>query len=171
VEKGRFLDNLIIVNSPSKTFNLAGLLNSHVWIPNEKLRTQYNDWAKEYKQTEFSLFGQLAAKVAYETGDDWAEGLLATIEDNYHYAKARLTAELPDVVVADLEGTYLMWVDLRAYIAPDDIKGVVQDKAKLAIDFGEWFSPEAKGFIRINLATPPTNIQQAIDQLVVAIKA
>jgi cystathionine beta-lyase len=115
-----------------------------VWIPNEKLRTQYNDWAKEYKQTEFSLFGQLAAKVAYETGDDWAEGLLATIEDNYHYAKARLTAELPDVVVADLEGTYLMWVDLRAYIAPDDIKGVVQDKAKLAIDFGEWFSPEAK---------------------------
>ena len=64
-----------------------------------------------------------------------------------------------------------MWVDLRAYIAPDDVKSVVQDKAKLAIDFGEWFSPEAKGFIRINLATPPTNIQQAIDQLIAAIKA
>lgn len=171
VANGRFLDNLILVNSPSKTFNLAGLLNSHVWIPNEKLRTQYNEWAKEYKQTEFSLLGQLAAKVAYETGDDWTTGLLATIEENYHYAKARLEAEVPDVVVADLQGTYLMWVDLRAYVAPDAIKEVVQDKAKLAIDFGEWFSPEAKGFIRINLATPPTNIHQAIEQLIAALTA
>ena len=64
-----------------------------------------------------------------------------------------------------------MWVDLRAYVSPDAIKEVVQDKAKLAIDFGEWFSPEAKGFIRINLATPPTNIHQAIEQLIAALTA
>lgn len=170
VENGRFLDRLILVNSSSKTFNLASLLNSHVWIPDETLRTQYQNWAKEYKQTENSLIGQLAAKVAYETGDEWLEGLLATINSNYQYAKETFAEKLPDIQVTPLEGTYLMWVDLRAYVAEDKVKEVVQDTAKLAIDFGEWFSPDAKGFIRINLATTPANIEQAVTQLIAAIQ-
>lgn len=170
VENGRFLDQLIIVNSPSKTFNLASLLNSHVWIPNEKLRKEYEAWKAEYKQTEGSLLGQLAAKVAYETADDWLDGLLQTIEGNYQYAKTRLAEELPEVVVADLEGTYLMWIDIRAYVDVQRVKEVVQDEGKLAIDFGEWFSPKARGFIRMNLATTPEIVEQAIKQLIAAIK-
>ncbi|MGX7198153.1 MalY/PatB family protein [Enterococcus olivae] len=170
VAEGKFLDQLILVNSPSKTFNLASLLNSHVWIPDEDLRKTYQAWKKQYKQTENSLIGQLAAKVAYETADEWLDGLLQTIESNYLYAKKRLAEELPEVIVADLEGTYLMWLDLRSYVDKKQIKQVVQDEGKLAIDFGEWFSPRAKGFIRINLATTPEIIEQSINQLIGAIQ-
>lgn len=169
VEQGKYQDNLILVNSPSKTFNLASLLNSHVWIPNEELRNQYQAWKSQYKQTENSLLGQLAAKVAYETADEWLAGLLTTIQSNYDYVKEQVALHLPKIEVANLEGTYLLWLDLRGYVEKSQVKEIVQDQAKLAIDFGEWFSPNSKGFIRLNLATTPENIHQAVKQLIAAI--
>lgn len=165
-----YLDEVIVLNAPSKTFNLASLLNSHVWLPGEKNRAIYEAWVTKHKQTENSLLGQLAAKTAYETGDEWLRGLLAVVASNYDYVKTTFAQELPEIKVAPLEGTYLAWLDLRAYVAEEEVKKVVQDTAKLAVDFGEWFSPAAQGFIRLNLATIPANVEQAVNQLVAAIK-
>ena len=165
-----YLDEVFVLNAPSKTFNLASLLNSHVWIPGEEKRNLYENWVKRYKQTENSLLGQLAAKTAYETGDEWLEGLLAVVASNYAYVKETFAKELPKIIVTPLEGTYLAWIDLRAYVSEQEVKKVVQDTAKLAVDFGEWFSPNAQGFIRLNLATIPQNVEQAVQQLVAAIK-
>lgn len=163
------LDQVIILNAPSKTFNLASLLNSHVWIPGKQNRKHYQAWVKKHKQTENSLFGQLAAKVAYETGDDWLVGLQQVIQSNYQWVQQQLNEKLPKIKITPLEGTYLIWLDLRAYVTEAKVKEIVQDQAKLAVDFGEWFSPEAKGFIRLNLATTPVLVEQAVEQLIQAI--
>ncbi|MBU5364175.1 pyridoxal phosphate-dependent aminotransferase [Enterococcus devriesei] len=170
VAEAASLENLIVCNAPSKTFNLASLLTSHVWIPNVEKRKQYSAWSQARRQTENSSLGQLAAKTAYETGDDWLQGLLSVVEYNYTLAKKKLTKNLPQIRISELEGTYLLWLDLTALIPASEVKEFVQEQARLAVDYGEWFSATAKSFIRLNLATSPLNIQIACDRLIAAMK-
>lgn len=170
VNEGAFLDHLIVLNAPSKTFNLASLLNSHIWIPNEALRKQYRAYAKVNRQTESSLIGQVAAQAAYENGDEWLAALIDVIYHNYQYIKTNLEAAVPSVKVGELQGTYLLWIDLSQALNGRTTKEVVQDQAKLAVDFGDWFAHDTKDFIRFNLATTPANIKQAVDQLIAALK-
>ena len=160
-----FLDHLIVCNAPSKTFNLASLLNAHIWLPAENLRKTYQAWEELHRQTGISVLGQIAAQAAYSTGDEWLEGLLSVVEGNYQLLKQQLTTEIPEIKISELQGTYLAWLDLREWLPSLDMKFFIQDQAGLAIDYGEWFSPETKGFIRINLATSTENIETAIKHL------
>ena len=93
------------------------------------------------------------------------------IRQNYDYVKKTLAAGAPKITVTGMEGTYLCMLDLRPYVAIDDIKTFVQDKCNLAVDYGEWFGEHYKGFIRLNLATDPKYVHQAMDNIVRAIKA
>jgi len=169
VADGRFSDRVIVVNSPSKTFNVASLLNSHVIIPDAELRARYDDNIGRFSQTEINDLGQVAGQAAYEHGVEWLEQVLDIIRDNYHYLQTTFAAQAPKLVVADLQGTYLTWLDLRAYVEPDEIKDFIQNKCGLAVDFGEWFSPLDQGFVRLNLATDPKNVQQAVQRIVAAL--
>lgn len=164
----KYWRNLIICNAPSKTFNLASLLNSHVWIPDERNRERYHVWTQAYKQTENSSLGQLAASAAYKDGSGWLANVLKVVEVNYLFVKNALSA-IPEIKVADLQGTYLLWLDLSG-LGEFNVKELVQDRAKLAIDYGEWFSAEHSRCIRLNLATRPENIQNAVKQLIKAVK-
>lgn len=162
------LDRLIVCNAPSKTFNLASLLNAHIWLPDEHLSSKYQAWQSLHCQTGLSVLGQTAAKAAYETGDEWLRGLLSVITENYQLLQHQLAEKIPEIKISELQGTYLAWLDLRKWLPDLDIKQAIQDHAGLAIDYGEWFSPETQGFIRINLATKTENIVSAVNRLVEA---
>lgn len=165
VANGEFADQLITVTAPSKTFNLAGLLTSQIIISNEELRKQFDRFVKTVNQTEVNLLGMTAATAAYTHGADWLDGLLNVVEYNRKYAVEQFEKHAPKLVISPLEGTYLLWIDLRAYIQSDEVKAFIQDTCRIAIDYGEWFSPEAKGFIRLNLGTEPRYIKQAVDTI------
>lgn len=78
-----------------------------------------------------------------------------------------LSEKLPEVIVTPLEGTYLCWVDLKAYVSEENIKDMIQKKCRLAVDYGDWFGGERFGtHIRINLATSHENVKIAVDALV-----
>ncbi len=122
-----------------------------------------------YQQTEVNLLGQVAGEAAYRGGEEWFDSLLTVIRSNDLLVREAL-AEFPQLIVSDLEGTYLLWIDLRAIIPKDKVKDIVQEKAKLAVDYGEWFSEDYLGFIRLNLATTPDRITLALEQLTNAIR-
>lgn len=68
--------------------------------------------------------------------------------------------------MAPLEGTYLAWVDLSAYIEPGETEEVIQRKCRLAVDYGEWFGgKEYEQFIRLNLATGVENVKEAVERI------
>lgn len=161
-----YYDKLIVCSAPSKTFNLACLLNSHIIIPNEDLRSFYLNEVKKVNQTETSIMGQIACEAAYNDGEEWLDGLLEVIEHNFNYVKDNLKNAAPKAIITELEGTYLTWIDLREYIAPEDTKEFIQDKCRLAIDFGEWFSEECKGFVRLNMATDPKYVKEAVANII-----
>ena len=151
--KNKFADKLIVLNSASKTFNLASLLNSHVIIPNEKIRKEYKKFVAKVNRTEFNLLGLIATETAYKYGADWVDGLLKTIKRNYEYIKEEFSNKIPEIIISPLEGTYLPFFDLRNMVSKNRVKEFIQDDCKIAIDFGEWFGKNFKGFIRVNIAT------------------
>ncbi|AVK63609.1 aminotransferase [Lactobacillus sp. CBA3606] len=166
VADGRFADRVIVVNSPSKTFNVACLLNSHVIIPNDVLRQQYDAFNTRNNQTEVNVLGQTAGEAAYRSGAAWLDQILAIVRANYHYLRTELAAHAPKIVVAELQGTYLTWLDIRGYIAPEYTREFIQAKCGLAVDFGEWFSANDQGFVRLNLATDPKYVQRAVQNII-----
>lgn len=171
VNDGRYSDNVITVTAPSKTFNLAACLNSNVIITDEKKRKAYDAYQNKVNKAEPDLFGTIAAEAAYTYGGEWKDALVKVVEENYIYVKDTLAEACPKIVVAPLEGTYLLWVDLRAYIALEDIKDFVQNKCRLAVDYGEWFGDNFEGFIRLNLGTHPKFVKRAVRNMVLCLKS
>ncbi|PID26005.1 MalY/PatB family protein [Sporosarcina sp. P7] len=166
VAEGKYAERVITVTSASKTFNLAGLLTSQIIIENKALLKQFDTFVKSVSQTEVNMLGMTAAEAAYNHGSDWLEGLREVVKSNERYAVEQFAKHAPKLIVTPLEGTYLLWIDLRAHIQPDGVKEFVQDTCKLAIDYGEWFGKNSKGFIRLNLGTKPHYIKQAVDSII-----
>ena len=166
VANGKYADNLITVSAASKTFNLAGLIHSNIIISNAELRKKYDEEIKKINQTEINILGMLATQVAYEKGSEWLENVKEIIEDNFNYLKTELNKHIPEITITNLEGTYLVFLDLRKIIPIDKVKEFIQDKCNLAIDFGEWFGGSFKGFIRVNLATDPEIVKKAVESII-----
>lgn len=165
VSGGRYRDIVITLNSASKTFNLATLLHSHIIITDDGLRGKYDQFASALNRTEVSIMGMVATKAGYTYGGEWLGQVLDVIRDNYRYLKEELNKRLPRMTVCALEGTYLVMIDLRSYVDPEQTLDFVQKHCRLAVDYGEWFGQAYKGFIRLNLATDPAYIKQAVERI------
>lgn len=169
---GNYDEIMVTLTAATKTFNLAGCQNSIVVIPNESLRKRYDDYLTRLRITGGNAFGYIAVQSAYEGGRKWLDEVLNIIEENYHLMKSILEEKLPKVWIPKLEGTYLMWIDLGAYVGADEIESVIQKDCGLAVDYGSWFGGEAYGtFIRVNLATREENIRLAAEKIVEVLEA
>lgn len=169
---GNYDEIMVTLTAATKTFNLAGCQNSIVVIPNESLRKRYDDYLTRLRITGGNAFGYIAVQSAYEGGRKWLDEVLNIIEENYHLMKSILEEKLPKVWISKLEGTYLMWIDLGAYVSADEIESVIQKDCGLAVDYGSWFGGEAYGtFIRVNLATREENIRLAAEKIVEVLEA
>lgn len=169
---GNYDEIMVTLTAATKTFNLAGCQNSIVVIPNESLRKRYDDYLTRLRITGGNAFGYIAVQSAYEGGRKWLDEVLNIIKENYHLMKSILEEKLPKVWIPKLEGTYLMWIDLGAYVSADEIESVIQKDCGLAVDYGSWFGGEAYGtFIRVNLATREENIRLAAEKIVEALEA
>ncbi len=159
---GSYDDILVTLMAPSKTFNLAGCQNAFVIIPDEGLRQQFDALQKTLAMTNGSMFGYVAAEAAYRGGAAWFDELKQTVWENYTFARDALTGQLPQAVVSELQGTYLMWIDLGAYLAPAELEDFFQHRCRLAVDYGRWFGKSGQTMVRLNLATSRENVQTAV---------
>ena len=169
---GDYDDILVTLTAATKTFNLAGVQNSIVIIPNEEIRSKYEFYTQNILHVNRgNAFGYLAVQGAYEGGREWLDEVLEIVESNYHLMKDILEKNLPEVWMSELQGTYLMWIDLGKYIRPEDMERVIQDECGIAVDYGSWFGgDDYAGFIRVNLATKPENVEIAANNIVNALK-
>lgn len=169
VNEGIYRDNVVVLDSPSKTFNLAALKHSHLIMPNPQMRARYDKQATKFRLPAGSLLGAVAGEVAYQTGETWLDALINVIESNYRYVKSTLAPAVPGLKISPLQGSYLVWIDLNEVIPADELAQFMTQQAKLAVDFGNWFGESGRGFIRINLATQPENVQLAVERLLMAL--
>lgn len=164
-------DNLILTFSPSKTFNLAGLGASIIVIQNEVIRNRFKNRIQINNYPDSNIFGPIAGEAAYLYGDDYKKELNEYIESNFDYVVAYCKKYLKGVNLRKPEGTYLAWLDFRdTGLSNESIVSLVLEKAKIAIDPGDWFGIEGEGFVRMNLACPKSTVVEAMERLKNAIK-
>ncbi len=164
------IGNVVTCCSASKTFNLAGLKNSFLILPDDDLRRRFDEYVNGIDVIDGPSVGYVAATAAFEHGKPWLNALREQLRENYQAACSELMDALPDAVIPPLEGTYLMWIDLRRCLDPQQTKAIVQDACGIAVDFGEWFGGDKwLGCIRLNLATSMDNVMLAVRRLIAAL--
>lgn len=164
---------LITLCAASKTFNLAGGQNSYVIIPDSDLRRKYDDYMKYLRVFSGNSFGYVAAEAAFGGGGEWLAAVLEEIEGNFDLLERALLSEFPKLELAPLQGTYLAWLDIGAYVPFDDIHRFVEQECRIAPDYGEWFWPSRQVedcHIRLNLATPRANVEEAARRIIAALQ-
>ena len=165
--KEAYRDISIICTSPSKTFNIAGLQISNIFISNPEKATAFRRQVAAAGYSQVGLPGLVACEAAYLHGDEWLEGVLAYIKANAEFTRAYLQEHLPRVKMTKLEGTYLVWLDFRDYGLTDkELDEKILNQAGLWLDSGAVFGKCGEGFQRINIACPRKTLHQALDRLI-----
>lgn len=167
----RFADITITCTAPSKTFNLAGLQVSNIFISNRELRRKIKEEMAATGYSQVNALGLAACQTAYEEGEEWLLQVKAYIYENLLFVKDFLEKRLPQIQLIWPEGTYLIWLDCRGLgLQEKERKDLIVNKAKLWLDNGEMFGSEGEGFERINIACPRAILRQALEQLENAIR-
>lgn len=161
-----YQNNIILCTAPTKTFNLAGLQVSNIFIPNKEIRQQFQ---LEIKKTGYSLInimGLVACQSAYEKGREWLNELRKYLLENIKYVDTFLKEKLPKIKLIYPEGTYLLWLDFNELNLTDDkIEELMLNKAKLWLNTGKMFGKTGQGFQRLNIALPKEKLKYALENL------
>ncbi|EFU76430.1 MalY/PatB family protein [Lachnoanaerobaculum saburreum] len=156
-------DNIIIGLSTSKNFNIAGLEASNIIIKNENLRKSFKHLLKQAGIHNPSYFCIPAVIAAYEYGKEWLELAKEKIKENIDFAKEFFETQMKGFKVADIEGTYLLWVDYRSTgISEEMLKDLMLYKAHIAFSLGSGFGEDGRGFFRVNVALPKAKLEEAL---------
>ena len=166
-----FAENCVVCTAPSKTFNLASLQASNIFIPNEKIRTRFKEELTRSGCGELNSMGLAACQAAYQHGREWLKRLKEYLAGNVDCVRQFLRAEALPVKLIEPEGTYLAWLDFHELgHDPNDLNKFLAEKAKVWLDDGLKFGPSGAGFQRINLACPRSIVEKAMGQLAKALK-
>ena len=155
--------NSVILSSPTKSFNLAGIQAANIVVPDPELRKQINRRAFASGLFEISKMGIAATKAAYNYGETWLTELLAYVEENV----ALVIKELEDTKLAVMrpEGTYLVWIDNSACKEDGNFAKVLLEKAHVRVSEGIFFGKSGENFIRLNVACPRSILKEALGRI------
>lgn len=110
----QYEQNCVICTAPSKTFNIAGLQVSNIFISNKNLRRRFRKQVAAAGYSQVNTLGLVACQAAYTYGEDWLQQVKTYIEDNIEFVDAYLKQNLPQIKLLRPEGTYLVWLDCSA---------------------------------------------------------
>ena len=164
--KKEFADISVTCTSPSKTFNLASMLISNIFIPNQILRRKFRKEMDRAGISQLSVLGLVATEAAYAHGDEWYAAMKNYVRDNIAFARAYVEENLPGVRMIDTQGTYLIWLDFRQTgLTVEQLDHKIIYEAGLWLDSGKIFGKMGEGFERINVACPRAVLQEALDRI------
>ena len=161
----------VICTAPSKTFNLAGLQVSNIFIADEKLRQKFVRAVDQAGYSQVNLMGLVGCQAAYEEGEEWLLQLKEYLYQNLSFVREYLRENLPQIKLIEPEGTYLIWLDFGELgLGRKELEALI-DQAGLWLDAGAIFGKTGIGFERINIACPRKTLEQAFLQLKKAVDA
>lgn len=164
--KPEFADIAITCTAPTKTFNLAGLQISNIFIANRDIRHLLKREIVNCGYSQPNIMGITACQAAYTGGNEWLTELKDYLVENLNFIRSFLEQNLPQVKVIEPEGTYLVWLDFTALgIDSKALDDLIVNHSRLWLDSGTMFGAGGEGFQRINIACPRATLEQALAQL------
>lgn len=160
----------ITFGAPTKTFNLAGIVSSYAIVPNETLRTKFFRWLSANELDEPTLFAPIATIAAFRQGENWRRQMLRYVEENVLFVEDFCQRYIPQIRPLRPQASFLVWLDCTALsLSHRLLQKLFVEKAHLALNDGEMFGEGGQGHMRMNVGTPRSILQQAMEQLRAAI--
>ena len=167
---GEEVGRIITCVAPTKSFNLAGIQAALMIATDESVREKLTLNALSHGQMELSSFAASALTAAYKEGGPWLAELLEIVSNNMDYAIRELTSAFPALKIAKPHGTYLLWIDYRGTgFTEAEIMDKLLNKGKLALDPGSKYGDAGRGFLRMNVATPLSVVQDGVNRFITAL--
>ena len=158
----------VILNSPSKSFNIAGLQMANIVCQDAATRRRLDRAININEVCDVNPFAPVAVMAAYNDSEDWMDALNLYLWDNYTALRDFAVQHLPQWKVMPLEGTYLVWVDVSACC--DSVTTYCEElleKARVWLNPGTMYGPQSgQGYVRINIACPRSLLMEALNRIV-----
>ena len=160
--------NSVILNSPSKSFNIAGLQAANIICAQPEWRRRLDRAININEVCDLNPFGPVALIAAYNESEDWLDALNEYLWGNYQTLCAFATEHLPKWKICHLEGTYLPWVDITATeMTSQAYCDCLLSEAKVWVNPGTMYGPDSgEGYIRLNIACPRSRLLEALERIV-----
>lgn len=160
-------DNSVVLNSPTKAFNIAGLQIANIICADPAMRRRIDRAVNINEVCDVNSFGVVALQAAYNESEEWLNSLNHYIWGNYLALKEFIAKELPRLEVARLEGTYLAWVDIKATgLTSDEAYGKLMKEGRVYVNSGTMYGRRAgEGYLRINLACPRATLLEGMKRM------
>ena len=159
-------DKLVVYTAISKTFNLAGLHQSAIIIPNAEVRAKVDAMLKGAWIMGPNLMAFTAMEAAYTYGDKWVDEVVAYISDNVRYVQQQVRDFMPKVKLSHHEGTFLMWLDLRCLgMSSDELTVTLGREYGIGLGNGAHYGKQCDGFMRMNIACPRSTLEKGVAAL------
>ncbi|ERK40388.1 putative C-S lyase [Segatella baroniae F0067] len=160
-------DNCVVLNSPSKAFNIAGLQIANIICADAAVRRRIDRAVNINEVCDVNPFGVLALQAAYTAGEEWLDELNAYIHGNYELVKDFVAKEMPKLKVVRMEGTYLVWLDVMGLESTsDELTDKLLKEAKVMVNSGTMYGRRAgEGFIRLNIACPRARLLEGLKRM------
>lgn len=163
--------NSVTFMSPSKAFNMAGLVSSQALIFNSELREHFKAYLEAGELNMGHVFSYLSVRAAYTQGEPWLEAVLDYIKRNILYIDSFLRNNISPIKAVIPQASYLIFLDCRdLHLSQMELNRFFIEKARLALNDGEIFGKEGIGFMRLNAASPRSVIEEAMNRLQQAYK-
>lgn len=159
--------NSVILNSPSKSFNIAGLQAANIICAQPEWRRRLDRAININEVCDLNPFGPVALIAAYNESEDWLDALNEYLWGNYQTLCAFATEHLPKWKICHLEGTYLPWIDITATeMTSQAYCDCLLREAKVWVNPGTMYGPvSGKGYIRLNIACPRSRLLEALERI------
>lgn len=160
----------IMLGAPSKTFNIPGLVSSWMVVKNPELRRDFYRWLEANEFDVPTLTATIATETAYRQCERWLDDALSYIEENIKAAEAFVADRMPMMRCMRPDASFLIWLDCRTLdLEQRNLVDMMVNEARLALNDGEMFGKEGRGFMRLNVATPRAVLLAALDKLARAV--
>lgn len=161
----------MMCTAPSKTFNLAGMATSNLFIPDPEMRRKFRSELLDVGQENMNRLGLFACRAAYEGGGEWLDQLIGYLAGNLALVRDFCKNRVPQIQLVEPEGTYLAWLDCRELgMTDDELMAFFSNEAKVWLDPGTHSGEQGSGFMRFNLGSSRSVIAQVLDQIEAAWK-
>ena len=155
----------VMLCAASKTFNVAGLEQSAIVCCNEAVRKAIAEDMAASGVKAGNAFALAATRAAYTGCDAWLDGLMDYLTGSRDMVAAFVAERMPRVRLTPLEATYLMWLDCSALgLTQDELLARIR-AAHVKVNDGLFFGEQGRGFIRLNIGCPRSQIQEALTRL------
>ena len=159
----------ICITSASKAWNMAGLKCAIIVTANEKLSEAMTTMpiSVHYRA---ALLGAYASSIAFAEGGPWLDQAIATLDFNRKFLASELAEHLPEVKYSIPHNSYLAWLDVAALKLGENPAEVFLEKGRVALNAGSFYGTQVSHFVRLNFATSPELISEAVSRMVKAVR-